>query len=249
MGLDNYIGHKKITRLIIRVNSFLSKFSDVTLNNSKKSLEGHRQFGFKNQFFIPNGFQVDAFKPNHIKYVKFRNYNNLKENTKIIGAIARNHADKNIELFLKIANELLKEDVNLHFFIAGRGCSAIELKKYLDDDELISNFTIMESIQSEVYLPVLDLYLSTSKVEGFPNVLAEAMLCGVPIVASNVGDCKDIIVDYGEIFELTETTEKIRDRINRVLDISSDKKEQMREFIIDNYSIDAVTKQFEKHYD
>ena len=39
----------------------------------------------------------------------------------------------------------------------------------------------------------LDLYLSPSHGEGFPNSIGEAMSSGVPCIATNVGDCRKII--------------------------------------------------------
>ncbi|APD50922.1 glycosyltransferase family 4 protein [Francisella hispaniensis] len=247
-GLENYDGHKNLTKFMIKLNAKLSKFSDLTLNNSKKSLEDHQNIGFKNQCFIANGFDKDVFKPSFFKYEKFRLNNDLDDNVKIIGIIARNHANKNISRFLEIANLLVKNDSNLRFLIAGRECSKIDIGSYLDNKSNVNKFFVFESVDSSEYLPVLDLYLSTSKVEGFPNILAEAILCEVPIVASNVGDCKDILNGYGEIFELADSNKQVVEKIINVLKIDSNIRSAMRDYVKSNYSIKNVVDMHERLY-
>jgi len=229
------------------MNSYLSKFSDVTLNNSKKSLHDHAVAGFINQQFMANGFETEIFQSDSIKYQSFRLGNDLPIDAKIVGMIARNHLDKNQKLFIEIANEILKNRRDVYFFVAGRDCTKIAIIDYLSDKSHVDNFIVMESVPSEEYLPVLDLYLSPSKVEGFPNVLAEAMLCGVRIMSTDVGDCKDIIRNYGTVFNHKDSFKELADVTIEMLSRSID-KHTMRKHIIDNFSIDEIANRHEDLY-
>lgn len=247
-GLENYDNHNKLTKILIRLNAKFSRFSDLTLNNSKKSIIDHEKIGFKKQVFIPNGFDENVYKPNCNIKNEFYNRIGLCKNSKIIGIIARDHPDKNILRFIELANLLLKKDSSLRFLIAGKGCSTINVSSYLDDKNNLEKFFVFESVESSQYLTVLDAYLSTSKTEGFPNILAEAMLCEVPVVASNVGDCKDVVNIYGEIFEPSENSDEIVNKVLKVLKTKDIAKKQMREHIVANFSIESILEKHEKLY-
>ena len=51
------------------------------------------------------------------------------------------------------------------------------------------------------------IYIQTSNQEGFPNVLVENMQLGIPIIASNVGATKDIVRDFGKVYNCRDFSE------------------------------------------
>jgi glycosyltransferase involved in cell wall biosynthesis len=58
-----------------------------------------------------------------------------------------------------------------------------------------------------------DMLVLTSDFEGTPNVVLEAMACGIPVIATNVGDAADLVRDGETGFITGLTVEEIASRV------------------------------------
>ena len=71
------IGMRLSTRIVVRICAFLSHFiPKAIVCNSRRSISLHSHLGYSNKkfVFIPNGFNVDSFKPNLLLVVIFVNF-------------------------------------------------------------------------------------------------------------------------------------------------------------------------------
>jgi glycosyltransferase involved in cell wall biosynthesis len=97
----------------------------------------------------------------------------------------------------------------------------------------------------------LDLLVSSSVGESFPNVLGEAMACGVPCVTTDVGDSAYVVGETGGIV-LPNDVEDLASSIIKVLSLSHEKREKMgydaRKRIIDYFSLESVVHTYEELY-
>ena len=124
-----------------------------------------------------------------------------------IGTVGRVVPVKDFDLFLDIAAGVKRQVSSVRFSILGDG----PMK-----DHLISRVKQLQLEDGVEFLPAhpdpsgyyqsLDLYLNTSRHEGLPLSILEAMACGKPVVAPQVGGIPEII-SHGENGWLVETRE------------------------------------------
>jgi glycosyltransferase involved in cell wall biosynthesis len=102
----------------------------------------------------------------------------------IVGWMARVTSVKNPHLALDVA----KEFPEITFVVAGGGDLLADIKSKAG-----KNVKVIGWADSSVMWSAVDLVLSTSDNEGMPIALIEAQLAGLPVVATDVGSCSEVI--------------------------------------------------------
>lgn len=178
-----------------------------------------------------------------------------KDNQLKVIFVGRLSAVKRPELFVELAF-YLKENVPDHEFrfqIIGDGPLLDQLKQQAAEFNLTSND--LEFLGNQPYVvpfyQVADLLVLTSKFEGTPNVILEAMSFGLPILSTKVGGVPDIVsenrgilVDSDNKTELFEAAKKL------LLDEKLRRKfgEEGKKFVRENHSIDSLQKRLIEIY-
>ncbi|MBI3783872.1 MAG: glycosyltransferase [Deltaproteobacteria bacterium] len=140
-----------------------------------------------------NGIDTERFHP-------------AEPNEQSIGpivTIGRMVEQKNHALFLDAAAELVREFPGLRFVIIGDGPLRTQLAAQAQQLGIASCTELMGEIDNvETVLRGASLFWLTSRWEGMPNVVLEAMASGVPAIATNVGGARDLICDSVDGFIL-----------------------------------------------
>ena len=121
---------------------------------------------------------------------QLRNELNVSSEIKLIGIVSALESEKNIEEFIVIANQISEKRNDVKFIIVGDG----SLYKEFNTQNSTLNIIFL-GFRNDVQqiLSSLDIFLFTSKNEGFGQVLLEAMAAKVPIISSNFSAVNEII--------------------------------------------------------
>ena len=183
----------------------LSRVADLVIANSFRGRDDAIDLGFDRATLtvIHNGIDVRDFRPAPEAGAKLRDEWGIAPGEKVIGLVGRFDAKKDHGTFLHAAAIAARERDALRFVCVGdgpaadrRGLEALAQGLGLGDRVVWAGF---RRDMSAVYGALDVATLTSSFGEGFPNVVAEAMACGVPCVATDVGDAAFILGDLGRV--------------------------------------------------
>lgn len=139
---------------------------------------------------------------NGLPNIQFSNNSDLKtelglaKDSFIIGNNARLSEQKNPYLFIQIAKEMIKKNSKCHFVWAGDGPLANEIKQIVISNSLESNIHLVgDRNDSEYIVKDYDIFLITSKYEGFPYAPIEALRAKVPVIGTDVNGISEIVME------------------------------------------------------
>jgi glycosyltransferase involved in cell wall biosynthesis len=210
-------------RLSFLFECTLSAFADLIIANSQSGREYYIKHGFPSNkvVVIHNGIDVDRFKPDSQERKRVRAEWGIPENIILVGNVARLDPIKDHFTFLNAALLLARETTDIRFVCIGDG--SIEYREQL---LTYANRIGLEGIVSWIgsrtdmaaVYNALDVVVSSSMSEGFPNVLGEALACGVPCVATNAGDSALILGTISGRVVPVKDSRALADGITRILE-------------------------------
>ena len=190
-----------LTRWVQRVLAQWSATPAAVIVNSEAGKQQHERLGYRPRRWdvIPNGFDTQRFRPDSSVRLSLRKEWHLPEDAVIVALLARVDPMKDHSTFLDAAQEVSKARQNASFLLVGKDTQmlvpAVAAKGLTDRVRVLGHRSHIECL-----LPGVDMVcLSSAFGEGFPNVLGEAMACGVPCVSTDVGDARRIIADTGVV--------------------------------------------------
>lgn len=156
---------------------------------------------------IPNGVNPIDFE--YIEKLKKGSTQYFFSKNKIVVGFVGNLSDrKNPLFFIESLNRIISNSsLEIMGIMIGSGSLYHTIEENINDLGLGKKIKLLGRVPfAETVISKFDILCLPSKFEGMPNVVLEAYTMGVPVVASDVGDVKEIIVDgeTGFVFSYSE---------------------------------------------
>jgi glycosyltransferase involved in cell wall biosynthesis len=174
----------------------------VIIACARKAAEVHRGWGYRADrlLVVPNGYDLDIWHPDTWQAAELRARWGVPEGAPLLGSVARWNPLKDHANLLAALALCVRTHPDLRCVLIGLGMSR-------DNAELVAlarHYGLLDNLiflgrRDDVpeLMRGLDIHVLSSKAEGFPNVVSEAMASGVACVVTDVGDAADIVGEYG----------------------------------------------------
>ena len=240
--------YDRLTRLSYWIERKSAGMASLIIANSHAGAKDLARLGYPERRVrvVSNGVDTDRFRPDAGAGARVRVAWKIAVGTVLVGTVARLDPEKGIPLFLEAAALLAATDDRLRFAAVGGG----EERYRAELTEIADRLGIGSRIawagarddMPDIY-NAFDLMVLSSPNEGTSNVVLEAMACGVPVVATDVGDNARSIGSWGHTVPFGDPAtlaEAIRTQLERRTAEGGTLAEGCRQHILDNYSLSAM---------
>jgi len=194
----------KLSIILNRISALFSFIPKKIVFCGKKAKEVHLSIGYKKKssVVIYNGYDLIKFNPHCEKKPALLEQLSLKKDRIIIGSVGRFDPAKDHQNLLKALGIVKSNQIDFTLLLVGKDMEAEnqKLQLWIKQNNLIENVRMLgkRNDVNELY-QIMDFLTLSSEAEAFPNVVAEAMACGIPCVVTEAGDAPIIVGETGFI--------------------------------------------------
>jgi len=243
--------------LYYNMEKLAARWTDGLITINEEDFEAAKKFRLRNNgqvFYVPGvGVDVEAIQQRAaaIDRSTKRRELGIDDKSTVIITVGELNTNKNHTQVLRALSELRK--TNLHYLIVGTGENELKLKKMVKQLSLQNNVSFL-GFRKDIpeLLSASDIFILTSRREGLPRAILEAMAVGLPIIATNVRGNRDL-VKHGENGYSVQLDD-VQQTILAIEALSSSKslRESMGEInreVVREYSLERVLSETEVIYD
>ncbi len=197
---------------------FLLHLSKYRVANSYAGLKANR---LRKGFVLYNGLDRNLINDS----TKYSDADEtIKKNLKIndscivLVSVANLVPYKDYYTVFKALKRLKQQNINFKYIIIGEGPMRKELEKRLQEYNLTNEVSLLgRQANVKMWLAISDIFIHSSKGEGFSNAILEAMANGLPVIATNTGGTGELVTsDVGFLFNYKDDN-KLYDLLDKLI--------------------------------
>ncbi len=202
---------------------------------------------------IHNGIDLEYFQDRNLNLLQQEAKKKYNINGRVIGTICRLSSVKATEDLIVAASRLRNDFSDIKVLIIGEGKQLLKLKELVDKLELREMIVFGGALEDvRIPLSIMDVFILTSTQEGLGLSLMEAMACGVPSVACNIGGVNNLVKqDLSGLLISPNSPDQIVLSVGKILNDS-----KFREFIVneakkiikEKFDLEIMVEKVEKVY-
>lgn len=250
-------GDSRATTLIRHACALLSRWVPGAIACVAESARrSHVRAGYDSSrmVVVPNGFDLSKLVATEQQRDALRSDCGFAPDNLVIGTIGRFNANKDQRNFVQAAGRLARRFGKVRFLMVGRDVDTgnAELTAWIEQTGYADRFALLgERADVPVCLSAMDAFCLSSRTEGFPNVVGEAMAMALPCVVTDVGDSAVLVGDTGVVVP-KEDFMALAKGMTRLASLSSDARmqlgQQARARIASEFTMEQTRMRFEAIY-
>jgi glycosyltransferase involved in cell wall biosynthesis len=249
---------RRRTIALARMSALLaSALARSVIVNGERARHSHIAAGYPaaRMVTIPNGYDLERWRPAPEARGSVRAELGLPAGALLVGLIANFRPIKDHRTALRAVARLRQHGFDVHLLLAGVDADlhspalAAMIREELGSPAAVSALGSRPDVPR--LMAALDAVILTSIDESFPNVVAEAMATGIPVVTTDAGDVRAILGADADVVAVGDHV-ALSDRLTYWLTASHGAREahgdNLRSRIADRYALDSIARQFVSHW-
>jgi glycosyltransferase involved in cell wall biosynthesis len=238
-------------RFFLQLERMAVPFTDLVIATS----ESERRRAIEDVHFPESNVVVI---PNSIDFTDVQETPVVRQNGPIVLTVGRLSYQKNPEMFVRVAKRVSGKVANAHFIILGGGFAGPlegNIRRMIDAEGLAGRVEILPWTTRREALKMIascDVFVLTSRFEGMPNTLLEALMLTRPVVVTDVDGNRDVMEGMGftvppdDDEAMANQVVELLNNEARAREVAIRRRERIQEVFDIHRNVDALEKEYER---